>query len=121
MSQIKNINKIVSDLHDQFSEEESKYILKLETNHRPGSSYNWSEDYDIIKGSVNEIVISEYYNYPTHNTQEVLIVPKELGTTLYFKVRADKEMNIPNKDIIYAFTKNGWKSLDINASESRFI
>lgn len=110
---VKNITIIVADLSDRFSQEERKYLLELETNCRPGPSFHWSSDFEVIKGEITKIELEHIYDYPCYNTHTWLIMPKKLGTTLYFKERADPEMNIRNTDILYTFTKEGWKSLVI--------
>ncbi|MGC9079901.1 MAG: hypothetical protein ACP5G1_04140 [Nanopusillaceae archaeon] len=91
--------------------EEAKYFLKLEVWDRDGLSFHEYKKYEVIYGEVEEIDLggwSDNHGY----VGEVLIIPKEIPTVIYYWEDISYHYD-GQAEYIYIFTSNGWKCIRV--------
>jgi hypothetical protein len=93
---------------------ETKYLLFLTTQTRPGASFSEREDYTIVLGEVEEVKLETYYNYPTDNRTRYMIIPKTVPVVIRWRHTWDfGEQDCGEEEIIYVFTADGWKKVPV--------
>ena len=94
---------------------ESKYLLKISTWRRQGEAFIDEQWYELIYGEIDEIVLEEWdAGYPYARGKEILIVPKSIPVIILVSRRDNTCNPTISEDILYVFTKDGWKSIQIH-------
>ena len=93
---------------------EGRYLLKLSTWRRQGSSYEDKADFEIILGEVDSITIKEWdEGYPYRCGEDTLIIPKTLPVIILWRHRWDYGLDRGEAAVVYVFTTEGWKSISV--------
>ena len=106
------LRKIVEEVEKK-GNWESRFLLILDTQSRPGGMFCDRTDYEILFGEVEEVELSRHYNYPHENSVEYLIIPKTVPVVIRYWHRDDLSGNWNEWERIYVFTKEGWKWLEV--------
>jgi len=101
--------EVIKKLIEQASDTEMKYLLILETNYRPGSSFEDETEYEVLYGEVDAVKLEHRYNYPTENSVKWLLIPKTIPVIVSYSHRDDYEGCLREWKNIYVFTAEGWK------------
>jgi hypothetical protein len=102
-------------LLEKASEAETKYLLFLETNTRPGESFTDITDYEVLTGEIEIVELEHSYNYPYENYRKYLAIPKTIPVVIRWWHRWDFGTEQGYTEIIYIFTKDGWKQVQVFA------
>jgi hypothetical protein len=93
---------------------ETKYLLFLTTQTRPGESFSEREDYAVVFGEVEEVELERYYNYPTDNRTRYMLVPKVVPTVVrWWRIWDFGPQDCGEEETIYVFTADGWKKVPV--------
>jgi hypothetical protein len=103
----------VRKLLDKAKPAETKYLLFLTTQSRPGESFSEREDYHVVLGEVEEVELERYYNYPTDNRGRYLIIPKTVPVVIRWWHTWDFGQDSGEEERIYVFTTEGWKEVSV--------
>ena len=109
------IKNIVSDIlknPDKYPIE-AKMLLKFRTDFRRGGCgwvYLYSNDFEVLYGEVDEVVIYRKA-FDCDVNEDVLIIPKSVPVVILQK-HHDDNPEIPDRITIYVFTPDGWKSIE---------
>jgi len=107
-----DFRKIVEDVEKRGSWE-SRFILVLETNNRPGAMFTDYTRYEIVYGDAEEIELDSWYNYPHSSGVKSLIIPKTIPVIVRYWHRDNLSGGWREWEEIHVFTKDGWKRLKI--------
>jgi hypothetical protein len=93
---------------------EAKMILTVEVWRRQGEAFRDEQDYEVIQGGVNEVVLEEFNEgYPYRSGAKKALIPLEVPTVVDL-YRYDDTTDPPRKErILYIFTSEGWKSVKV--------
>jgi hypothetical protein len=110
------IKKLV-ELAEKEGRLESRYLLKLETWVRQGSSFDDKADFDVVYGEAAVIELEEWdEGYPHRRGTRYLIVPKTVPVIILWRNKWDYETDIGEREIVYVFTSEGWKKILVRSS-----
>ena len=94
--------------------DEAKLILVVETWNRQGEAFSDYQCYEILAGDVREVVLFEYdEGYPYRRGSRVAIIPLSLPTVIDLYRYSDTVDPPEKKRILYIFTSEGWKSVEV--------
>jgi len=93
---------------------EGRYLLKLSTWRRQGSSYEDKADFEIILGEIDSITIREWdEGYPHRKGFDYIIIPKTIPVVILWFHKWDYGEDKGEREIAYIFTSEGWKSVTV--------
>jgi len=92
---------------------ETKFLLFLETNIRPGECYEDKTEFQVILGEVEKIPLEHRFNYPTENSVRWLLIPKTIPVVIKYYHEDDYEGTWRKWESIYVFTAEGWKRVHV--------
>jgi hypothetical protein len=95
---------------------ETKYILFLGTQNRPGSSFSEYEDFEVILGEAEVVELGRHYSYPHYNTADYMLIPKTVPTIIRWWHRWDFGNDRGYEETIFIFTSDGWKEVEVKNS-----
>jgi len=104
--------KIVKEVMEK-GEWESRFLLILDTQSRPGGMFCDRTDYQVLYGEVEEVELDSYENYPHASGTTWLIIPKTVPVVIRYWHRDDLSGSWHEWQRIYVFTKEGWKSIEV--------
>jgi len=108
--QIKNL----IELAEKENRIEGRYLLKLSTWSRQGSSYSDDADFDIIHGNAEYILIREWdEGYPYRKGFDYMIIPKTIPVVILWRHSWDYDLDRGESVNVYIFTTEGWKSIRV--------
>jgi hypothetical protein len=93
---------------------EAKLLLVLKEWKRQGSAYIDDLRYEVVYGEVEEVTLSYFdEGYPHRKGREVAIIPKTVPTIVRVVYRTNTVDPPIYSEVIYVFTKDGWKRVDV--------
>jgi len=108
----KLVEEVVSN-PDKFPTE-SKILLVLKEWRRQGSSYVDEQRVEVIYGEADMVELREFdEGYPYRRGREVVIIPKTVPTIVRVEYRTNTVNPPIYSEVIYVFTKDGWKRVDV--------
>jgi hypothetical protein len=104
----------IAKLVEKAQPHETKYLLFLETQTRPGESFSEHISYEVVYGEVEEVLLEHYYDYPTDNRRRYMIIPKKVPTVIVWWHYWDfGPQDIGEEKTVYVFTADGWRKVDV--------
>jgi hypothetical protein len=104
----------LKDLLGKATPTEWRYLLVIRRWSRQGSAYDDYADFELLYGEAEEIVIEEWNaGYPYSSGEDVLVIPKKVPVIILWKHVEDTGTGVKKKKMIYIFTKDGWKSVEV--------
>jgi hypothetical protein len=93
---------------------EGRYLLKLSTWYRQGSSYEDKASYEVILGEIDSVETRQWdEGYPYRRGVDTLIIPKTLPVIIVWRHKWDYGEDRGEREIVYVFTTEGWKSIRV--------
>jgi hypothetical protein len=113
------LNKIVSDIvqNPEKYPTEARLILKIRREGRRGGCgyvYLYKNDYEILKGEVQEVVLS-YGEQDCNWFEDVAIIPQTVPVVVMEKYH-DEDPQVHDYITIHVFGVDGWKSVSVAIS-----
>jgi hypothetical protein len=91
---------------------EARYLLKLDTWIRQGTSFHDRAVFDVIFGDVETVELGKWdEGYPYRKGCTYLLIPKSVPAVVRWKNAWDYSVDIGEKEVIYVFTSEGWKEV----------
>ena len=106
------LRKIVEEVKKK-GEWESRFLLILDTQSRPGAMFTDVTNYEIVFGEAEEVELESWYDYPHSSGAKYLIIPKTVPVILRYWHRDNYEGGWREWEEIHVFTKEGWKSIRV--------
>jgi hypothetical protein len=114
MSEVEEITpEVLNKLLEKATDAETRFLLFLETQHRPGAAFTDVADFDVVLGEVEKIELEHAYNYPHYSGSRYLIIPKTIPVVIQWWHRWDFGNDQGYEEKIYVFTKDGWKVVEV--------
>jgi len=113
------LNKIVGDIvqNPEKYPTEARLILKIRREGRRGGCgyvYLYKNDYEILKGEVQEVVLS-YGEHDCNWFEDVAIIPQTVPVVVMEKYH-DEDPQVRDYITIHVFGVDGWKSVRVAIS-----
>jgi hypothetical protein len=107
----------IKELYEKAMKEgrlEGRYLLKLQTWYRQGSSFEDKASYEVVLGEIDSVEIKQWdEGYPYRRGEDTLIIPKTLPVIIIWRHRWDYETDIGETVKVYVFTSEGWKEVRV--------
>jgi hypothetical protein len=113
IEEIEITKETLERLLEKAEDAETRYLLFLTTNNRPGPSFTDVATYQVVLGEVIEIELDRVYNYPHCDSRRYLIIPKTIPVVIDYYHKWDFGSDQGEKEIVYIFTKDGWKRVEV--------
>jgi len=106
--------EMIKELLEKATPVETKYLLKLRRWARQGGAYDDYAEFEVVYGEAEEVTLEEWDSgYPYARGEDVIVIPRRVPTVIYWKHYEDKGDGEMKTRIIYIFTKDGWKSVEL--------
>jgi hypothetical protein len=107
------IQKLV-ELAQKENRIEARLLLVLEKWVRQGSAYVNDADFDVIYGEAELVEFGEWdAGYPYERGTKYIIIPKTVPTIIRWYHVWDYGEDRGEREIVYVFTTEGWKSIRV--------
>jgi hypothetical protein len=111
--ELKNIIKDILANPSRYPEE-SRLLLRIVEDVRPGGGFTRYRSYKLIYGKVEDVVLSEYEDYPYSHEVEHVLIPKTKYVVILERYYDETANPTIERAYLHVFSsKTGWRVVEL--------